>query len=105
MSDGDEYVLPEIPSSAELALAGRLGDGLVNVDERILKFAKRKLLKVARVVLEALQDGGFSSEEEGVVDLHIRRVVVLVDAGKLEGVGNLRRPRFSEVRLPEAPHG
>lgn len=28
------------------------------------------------------------------------RVVALVDLGKLESVGNIRRWRFSEVRLP-----
>ena len=29
------------------------------------------------------------------------RVVALVDAGKLESAGNIRKWRFSEVRLPQ----
>lgn len=31
----------------------------------------------------------------------LRRLIALVDPGAIEGAGDLRRPRFSEVRLPE----
>jgi hypothetical protein len=43
--------------------------------------------------------GGFSLAEESHIQLHVRRVIVLVKSGKLEGKGELRRPRWSEVRL------
>jgi hypothetical protein len=97
--DDDDQV-PASPTQGEAVLADALGvAGLASVDEAIVKASQRRWLKVARVVVDAIKAGGFSTEEEQV-RLHVRRIIALVEAGTLEGQGNLRRPRFSEVRLP-----
>ena len=59
-------------------------------------------MKVARVVIDAIKAGRFSTDEERV-QLYVRRTIALVSAGRLEAQGNLHRPRFSEVRLPANP--
>jgi len=97
--DNDDQ-LPASPTQAEVALADALGPaGLAAIDGAIVKSAHQRWQKVARVVIDAIEAGGFSPEEEQV-QLHIRRVIALVDAETLEAQGNPRRPRFSEVRLP-----
>ena len=97
--DDDDRV-PASATEAEAALAGRLGKaGLAAVDAAIVGATRPKWLKVARVVWDAIKAGGYSTDEEQV-QLHLRRVIALVDAGKLEAQGDLYRPRFSEVRLP-----
>jgi hypothetical protein len=99
----DDDVLPASPDEQENTLALQLGvDGLESVDEAIMRHARDRWLKVARVVLDALKVGGFSAADETHVRLHVRRVIGLVDVGRLEAQGNLRRPRFSEVRLPDS---
>jgi hypothetical protein len=97
--DDDDRV-PASPTEAEATLAGSLGTaGLAAVDAAIVSATGPKWLKVARVVWDAIKAGGYATDEEQV-QLHVRRVIALVDAGKLEAQGNLYRPRFSEVRLP-----
>lgn len=97
--DNDDQV-PASSTQEEAALADALGPaGLAAIDEEIVKAAHGRWQKVARIVVDAIKAGGFLLEEEHV-QLHIRRVIALVDAGTLEAQGNLRRPRFSEVRLP-----
>jgi len=97
LDDDDE--LPESPEPGEVALAARLGlNGLQAIDAALVGHARSTWLKVARVVHEALNSGGFAIEDD-TVDLHVRRVVSLVASGKLESQGDLRRPRWSEVRL------
>ena len=98
LDDDDE--LPESPEPGEVVLAARLGlNGLQAIDAALVGHARSTWLKVARVVHEALDSGCFAVEDD-TVDLHVRRVVSLVASGKLESQGNLRRPRWSEVRLP-----
>jgi len=98
LDDDDE--LPESPVPSEVVLAARVGlNGLQAIDAALVCHAKPTWLKVARVVHEALDAGGFAVEDD-TVDLHVRRVVSLVASGKLELQGNLRRPRWGEVRLP-----
>lgn len=97
--DNDDQ-LPAAPSQEEEALAEALGPrGLAAIDQAIVKAAQQRWQKVARVVHDAVKAGGSSLEEEQV-QLHVRRVIALVGVGTLEAQGNLRRPRFSEVRLP-----
>lgn len=98
----DEDELPISPEVEELFLASELGaEGLNKIDEAIVGRAKSDWLKVARVIAEAIKVGGFSYTD-ATVDLHTRRVIELVAAGALEAQGKLTRPRFSEVRLPNA---
>jgi hypothetical protein len=101
--DDDEWLLPASPTQEEAELVRALGPkGLEAVDDEIVKATQRRWLKVARVVTDAMKAGGFSIAEEQL-DLHVRRIIALVEVGTLESQGNLRRPLFSEVRLPPGP--
>ena len=96
--DGDQVTTS--PTAGEAALAASLGStGLAAIDAAILKATRPRWFKVARVVVDAIKDGGFATDDDPV-QLHVRRLIALVHAGKLEAQGNLLRPRFSEVRLP-----
>jgi hypothetical protein len=96
----DDWKLPALASDGERLLAESLGPaGLESIDHAIAKATPQLFSKVARVVSDAMKAGGYS-DEESAFELHVRRVIVLVEAGALEAQGNLRRPRFSEVRLP-----
>ena len=67
------------------------------LDALLLAQAKGKWQKVAMIIAKAMS--GCEAWDE---DRASERVVALVDAGKLEGAGNVRNWRFSEVRLPAA---
>ena len=98
----DEDRVPESPTEGEISLTASIGEkGRVAIDKAILAATGPKFMKVARVVSDALKAGGFSTDDENV-QVHVRRVIALVSADKLEAQGNLLRPRFSEVRLPLA---
>jgi hypothetical protein len=97
----DQGELPIAVDEAEAALAANLGPiGLRRIDDNLRRQAVRTWLKVARVVVKALDEGGFQLSDEATIRLHTRRVIALVESGELESQGNLRRPRWSEVRLP-----
>ena len=94
--------LAEFPNEGESALAKDLGqDGLAVVNAALLKHVIARYLKAARVILDALEFGGYSLKDKTRVRLYARQLIALADAGAIEAAGNLRRPRFSEVRLPE----
>lgn len=96
----DDWELPALASDSERELAESLGPaGLGSIDEAIEKAAQPRWLKVARVVSDAMKAGGYSGTNPEF-DLHVRRVIVLVEMGVLKAQGNLRRPLFSEVKLP-----
>jgi hypothetical protein len=98
LDDDDE--LPQSPEPGEVQLTARLGlDGLQAIDAALASHARPTWLKVARIVHEALDDGHFAIDDDAV-NLHVRRVASLVASGKLESQGNLRRPRWCEVRRP-----
>jgi hypothetical protein len=100
--DDDDQV-PESATDAERSLIASLGtEGIAAIDDALLKAAGPRWQKVASVVLDAIRAGGFPTEDDQVI-LHVRRIVALVDARKLEAQGNLLRPRFSEVRLLTRP--
>jgi hypothetical protein len=83
------------------------------VDQTILASCKPRFLKVARVigdvvkVLEPPQPLGLTEEAlvalgaraRMVEDFIVGRIKALVETGRLEGAGDLDRPRHSEVRL------
>jgi hypothetical protein len=64
------------------------------LDALLLAEAKNRWRKVAMVIGKAMMPYA-EFDEERVGD----RIVALVDAGTLEGAGDLRNWRFSEVRL------
>jgi hypothetical protein len=100
LDDDDE--LPKVPHPSEAELSLQLGElGLRTIDTALMSHARRSWLKVARVAFDALNSGGFEIAED-IVNVHVRRIGELVRLGELEAQGNLRRPRFSEVRLPQA---
>jgi hypothetical protein len=101
VDDGDE--LAATADQSEEALARQLGpDRLGAIDEALTRCCQAQWLKAASVVFEAIKDGGFGVRDEGHVRVHLRRLIALVDAGTIEAQGNVRRPRFSEVRLSAA---
>ena len=100
LDDDDE--LPEDPDDAEAQLVQKLGPGrLERIDEALRNHVQARWLKVARVVADAVKDGGFSITDENVVRVHVRRAGALVESGVFEGQGDLRKPRWSEVRIAQ----
>ena len=72
------------------------------LDALLLSFCVQRFLKVARIAsqtLEALEDRGITptSDLEDQIDA---RLAALVHGGKLEAKGDIKRWRYSEVRLP-----
>jgi hypothetical protein len=101
MPPDDDDELPSEPEEEERALAEQLGpEGLRAIDATLERCTQRRWLKVARVIVEAMEAGNFDISTDGAYDLHARRVIALIEAGVLEAQGNPCRPRFSEVRLP-----
>jgi hypothetical protein len=101
LDDDDE--LPAQPTSAEQALEVGMGSsGLTAIDEALIRHATNRWSKVARVVSDALKYGGHDPWDEATLHLYVRRVIHLVESGVLESQGNLRKPRWSEIRLNSA---
>lgn len=97
----DEDELPLIPNEAEARLAVEIGEeGLAKIDALLLEHTPSRSRKGARVVLDAINAQGLSLDDDARIHLYARRLLVLVDAGLLEGAGDLHRPRWSEVRRP-----
>ena len=70
-----------------------------DIDQVLLSFCEGRWLKVARIIGNTLQ----TFEKRGVrvsADEIDVRMEVLVDTGQLEAQGNIRKWRYSEVRLP-----
>lgn len=75
------------------------------IDQLLLAFCETRWRKVARVIggsFEILEDCGIrpSGTIAKIIDM---RVASLVGSGRLEAQGNIRKWRFSEVRLPDRP--
>jgi hypothetical protein len=102
LDDDDE--LPDSPTPGEASLAASMGAArLAEIDGALARSARASWLKVARVVHDALESGQFDPRDDASLHLHVRRVSLLVAAGILEAKGDLRRPRWSEVRLHRRP--
>ena len=98
----NDAVLPNAPDAAEAALSSSLyEEELHAIDQRLLAETRKSWLKCARIVANALEAGNYDIWQPGVAELHTRRLVQLIDAGKLELQGDPLRPRFSEVRVVE----
>jgi len=93
-------VLPDSPDEQEVKVATKLGaDGLAAADAALLECTRNRSLKAARVIMEAIGACGFPSTEN-YLRVFARRLIVLVEAGAVIADGNLRRPGYSQVRLP-----
>jgi hypothetical protein len=67
----DDGELPVQPEQDESKLAAQLGDdGLRAVDAALQQQTRPRWLKVARVIADALEAGGFDPSVAGAVDLH-----------------------------------
>ena len=72
------------------------------LDRLLLSFCGKELRKVARIAgntLRALEEQGVQLDGT-VADQIDARLAVLVSSGQLEAAGNIKKWRFSEVRLP-----
>ncbi len=97
---GDETELDSEPTLQQQRLIDQLTPGQVSqVDTELLANCATQWRKVARVVGTTMLQ--FNGRFRGIPDVFFaKRVALLVAAGKLEAQGNLKRMRFSEVRLP-----
>jgi hypothetical protein len=97
LDDDDE--LPATPDRAERLLADALGpSGVRDIDEALLHQTTPRWSKVARVVADALDQGSRDLCDDARVSLYARRIIALVESGALQAQGDLRKPRWSEVR-------
>jgi hypothetical protein len=74
------------------------------IDQLLLSFCEQRWLKVARIAgntLDALEHRGVQIGN-GIADMIDARMACLVKSGRLEAQGNIRKWRYSEVRLPGA---
>jgi DNA-binding Lrp family transcriptional regulator len=67
------------------------------IDRAILFHAKESWQKVAMIIARSQDQLGDMTD--GDLPAVLQRIKALVADGKLEGAGNLDRPRHSEVRL------
>jgi hypothetical protein len=67
-------------------------------------FCDQRWLKVARIAGNTLQalEGRGVTPTDSLADQIDARLAALVDGGNLEAKGNIKRWRYSEVRLPSA---
>lgn len=104
LPEGSEPVnwqLPDEPDEDEAILTAQIGTvGLAKADATLLRWVSHRWAKVVRVVCDAIEDDDFDPTDT-LLSVYLRRLIALVDTGAVEAAGNLRRPRFSEVRLPE----
>ena len=98
--DWDQWQLPEEPDIEEATLTEILGsEALAKADATLMKSIRPRWQKAA-MVLGIAMDADHRRATDELVCVYLRRLIALVEAGALEGAGNLRRPRFSEVALP-----
>jgi Protein of unknown function len=99
------------PNSRTLTLGRTMSPELV--DQTILACCKPRFLKVARVITDVVEairtpqplsvhlltDEALQARARMEEDFIVGRIKALVETGRLEGAGDLDRPRHSEVRL------
>jgi hypothetical protein len=96
---------PEIPFDPELTqdqmeLISKLSDSdIEEIDSVLLAHVGKNPRKVAMVVAMAMSK--MPNKIEGIPDVfYAQRVATLVSKGLLLSQGNLRRMRYSEVKVP-----
>jgi len=98
MTDMDPQDDP-LPDPEDLVAIAELTEADINrIDQSILDSCSPQWRKVAYVVSLAMD--AYPDLYQGIPDVfYSQRVGWLVSTGKLEAQGNLRRMRFSEIRL------
>lgn len=97
----DNAVDPDLLPAEVEKVSMLIAADLARIDDALMSQMSREWRKVARVVGTAMLS--MPERPRGVPDVFFsKRVSLLVDAGRLESQGDLRRMRFSEVRLPVA---
>lgn len=95
----EDEIDPELSPEEYVRAALLTQNDLKVIDDIILENCTHRFRKVAMVVACTLNQ--VPSQFADLADIFFsHRVRVLVAEGKLDGVGNLHRMRFSEVRLP-----
>ena len=73
------------------------------IDKAILSVVEDRWLKVARIVGDVAKRLNLDwHRDKEQIDLVLERIQALVSEGRLFSQGDLSRPRYSEVRLPDA---
>ncbi|BCJ89354.1 hypothetical protein IZ6_00890 [Terrihabitans soli] len=98
--DEDELPDPDPTPEQMRAFQALSPADIAEMDRRLLSHASTRFRKVAYVVGMSMMEK--DDRFKGIFDIFFaRRVAELVKAGRLESQGDLRRMRYSEVRLPE----
>jgi len=91
---------PDLTQEQEKLVSKLTNDDLIRIDLMLLSDASVHRRKVARLIGTAMMR--LKDDYIGIPDVfYARRIMKMVDDGYLEAYGNLRRMRFSEVKLTE----
>ena len=97
MSSEDQEDPPLTPEQEELVNKLKASE-VERIDEEILSNISGYWKKVASIVGATMID--LENRVEGIPDVYYaKRIIYLVEKGLVESQGNLKRMRFSEVRL------
>lgn len=100
MTDPGELPDPDPTPTQLQGFQALTPEDIAEMDRRLLSYASTRQRKVAHIVGMAMTKG--DDRFGNIPDIcFARRVAELVKAGKLESFGDLRRMRYSEVRLPD----
>ncbi len=98
----EEEIVQDDPdlSATQRAVTDNLSTEQVSIiDEKLMEYACENWRKVARLVMSAMQD--LRGNIKNVPDIYYgERIRSLVTEGRLKSQGNLKRMRYSEVKLP-----
>ncbi|MEQ1740060.1 MAG: DUF3658 domain-containing protein [Methyloglobulus sp.] len=87
-------------TEAEFEIVARLSlSDIEKIDRQLLSNVVIQWRKLARIVVETMNN--LENEYPSIPDLfYAQRVMVLAEKGLIESQGDLKRMRYSEVRLP-----
>lgn len=91
---------PDLTAEQEKLISKLTNDDLIRIDLMLLSDASINRRKAARLIATAMMR--LKDDYIGIPDVfYARRIMKMVDDGYLEAFGNLRRMRFSEVKLTD----
>ncbi len=71
-----------------------------DLDALIISMMSNDWQKTSMVISKVFEDPAFK-DDENLAQKVAQRIYIMVDSGKLESLGNMRRWRSSDVRLPQ----
>jgi len=90
---------PELTDEQELLVSKLTDEQIAEIDSALLSAAGEQWKKVAMVVATVMLK--HPNGIQRIPDVfYSKRITLLVEQGKLVSQGNLRRMRFSEIKLP-----